>query len=725
MNHSRRKTALARILVLAAGSVSFGQTPQFSAGITRGTIQNSAVTEASGIVASHLNANILWTHNDSGHPAQIFPMTPAGANLGTYTISGASNTDWEDIAIGPGPASGAQYIYIGDIGDNNAARSNIAVYRVPEPTVSTLQQPGNFTLSGAVKFTLVYPDGPRNAESMFVDPLTRDIYIITKFDQPKHVYRAAYPQSSSGTITLEAVGSFTTTSSWLTAADISPDGNEIIVRSTATTSGRMYIRPPGGTIADAFASPTPISIPLLAEAQGEAIGFDAQGWGYYTTTELNGTASAPIHYFDRLPPHAVWVTGSGNFGTALSWDIGAVPNANSSVHFGITASGIGLTYTVNFSGNLTNAVAIVHRDNVTWDLAGATYTLSGYSGVDSLVVGSSNGENAALNMEYGTLVTNAGAGGYSVIGRGVGAKGVVSIGTSGKWINSPPLLIGKLGSGTLNINTGGSATLSDVYLGGSTTAAGGSGALNISGGSASISGTLKAWNDGTIVWSSGSLSASSLQLSGGGKMYVSSGGNKVLRVSSLTVDSANAGKLDLSDNDMIVDYSGSSPLATIQSLIQAGYNGGSWTGDGITSSSAAAASLSAHKTALGYAEASALFGSFPATFSGQSVDSTSILIRYTLSGDANLDGTVDTLDFNSLAANFGSSINLWSAANFNYDGAIDTLDFNLLASNFALILPTATAAEGVIIPEPATLALLLLAPLIRRRARHRLNGAPA
>ena len=121
MNRSRRKTALVHVLLLAASSTCLAQTPQFSAGITSGTIQNSAVTEASGIVASHLNYNVLWTHNDSGNPAQIFPMTPAGTNLGTYSITGASNTDWEDIAIGPGPVSGTQYIYIGDIGDNNAA----------------------------------------------------------------------------------------------------------------------------------------------------------------------------------------------------------------------------------------------------------------------------------------------------------------------------------------------------------------------------------------------------------------------------------------------------------------------------------------------------------------------------------------------------------------------------------------------------------------------------
>src|SRR5205085_6626808 len=134
----------------------------FSSGITTGTIQNASIGEASGIVASRVNANVLWTHNDSGNAAQIFAMTPAGVNLGAYTLSGAGNTDWEDIAIGPGPAAGVQYVYAGDIGDNNwdnaSHRNSIAVYRVAEPVVGDTQTAVTTSLSGVANFTLAYPD---------------------------------------------------------------------------------------------------------------------------------------------------------------------------------------------------------------------------------------------------------------------------------------------------------------------------------------------------------------------------------------------------------------------------------------------------------------------------------------------------------------------------------------------------------------------------------------
>jgi hypothetical protein len=289
-------------LWIAAGLLFVGRegiaTPSFSPGIQTGNIQNAAVNEASGIAASRMNANVLWTHNDSGDSARVFPMTPAGTNLGTYSISGASAFDWEDIAMGPGPTDGAQYLYIGDIGDNNAVRPNISVYRVPEPVVSDSQPPTTTTISGAAKLTFTYPDGARDAESLFVDPLTRDIYIITKRETDiKRLYRAAYPQATIGTTTLELMTVFDEPNR-LTAADISPDGDEIIVRATGVNSGRMYIRPPGGTITDAF-NTTPITIPLVSDGQGEAIGFDSAGWGYYTTSE---GSNRPIHYFNRLPP---------------------------------------------------------------------------------------------------------------------------------------------------------------------------------------------------------------------------------------------------------------------------------------------------------------------------------------------------------------------------------------------------------------------------------------
>ena len=151
----------------------------------------------------------------------------------------------------------------------------------------------------------------------------------------------------------------------------------------------------------------------------------------------------------------------------------------------------------------------------------------------------------------------------------------------------------------------------------------------------------------------------------------------------------------------------------MRGYIASGYAGGNWTGSGLTSSAAAeAATEPGPKTALGYADASDLFTSFPALWNGTVINESSMLVRYTAFGDANLDGQVNLADFNALAANFGGGERVWSQGDFNYDGVVNLNDFNVMAANFGV------TALGSAVPEPAApLCALLAAPLLRRRVR--------
>jgi hypothetical protein len=192
---------------------------------------------------------------------------------------------------------------------------------------------------------------------------------------------------------------------------------------------------------------------------------------------------------------------------------------------------------------------------------------------------------------------------------------------------------------------------------------------------------------------------------------------------SLSITSGAA--LNLNDQDLVIDWTGSSPAADVRTQLTTGYGSGSWTGTGISSSSAAAAATSLHRTALGHAESSELFTSFPASFSGQSVDSTSLLVRYVYSGDANLDGKVTTLDFNLLAGNF-SSAGRWFTGDFNYDGTVDSLDFGALVANYGMSMPTPASPLGVVVPEPTIFGMLLLGSvqaMARRRERVSISKA--
>src|SRR5262249_8038852 len=142
---------------------------------------------------------------------------------------------------------------------------------------------------------------------------------------------------------------------------------------------------------------------------------------------------------------------------------------------------------------------------------------------------------------------------------------------------------------------------------------------------------------------------------GGAQATIATGNDKVLMAKSLSVDSSS--KLDIKDNGIAVDYTSSSPLSSIKSAIVSAYNTGSWDGNGITSSLAAASVGGSHQTAVGYGENSIVGRS---TFFGESVDNTSVLLKYTYAGDANLDGAVDTIDFNIMAANFGGTNKIWT-----------------------------------------------------------------
>jgi hypothetical protein len=179
-----------------------------------------------------------------------------------------------------------------------------------------------------------------------------------------------------------------------------------------------------------------------------------------------------------------------------------------------------------------------------------------------------------------------------------------------------------------------------------------------------------------------------LQIEGGGVGKVTADGATVLTVTRLDLAGGGAGRLDLNDNTLIVDYTGASPFNAINGFVASGYNGGTWTGTGI--SSGVAAGLTS--TAIGIAEATDLFIAFPALFAGQLIDNTTVLARYTLYGDTDLNRNVNLDDFNRLASNFGQTPRRWSQGDFDYNANVNLDDFNRLAGNFGQVVAPAAAA---------------------------------
>jgi hypothetical protein len=90
-----------------------------------------------------------------------------------------------------------------------------------------------------------------------------------------------------------------------------------------------------------------------------------------------------------------------------------------------------------------------------------------------------------------------------------------------------------------------------------------------------------------------------------------------------------------------------------------------------------------------------------------------------LSGDSNLDGSVDAVDLNNLALNWRQEVASWSGGDFKADGFVDSGDLNELALNWRESIPTASSANAAV-PEPSTLLLTVVGlALVWRRLRNR------
>jgi hypothetical protein len=205
----------------------------------------------------------------------------------------------------------------------------------------------------------------------------------------------------------------------------------------------------------------------------------------------------------------------------------------------------------------------------------------------------------------------------------------------------------------------------------------------------------------------------SLTLAPGSRATVLSNGtlDAVSRLNVLTVRTG--ATLDISDNALVLDYTGASPEAAIRGEIVEGRGGpgvgsGLWNGTGITSGAAAAANaLDPESRTIGYADNGTLpFGPY-SLFRGQPVDATSILIAFTRTGDANLDSLVDDLDATILGAFYPAVDPRWSSGDFEYNGAVDDGDATLLG---AFYNPTAT-------PFPEAAPSLALKAAIESLAR--------
>jgi hypothetical protein len=253
-----------------------------------GTVESSALVEASGIAASRATPGVLWAHNDSRDGPVVYAIGSAGEDLGSVTLDGAEAFDWEDIAIGAGPDPGRSYLYVGDIGDNfGIRRGRITVYRLLEPDQSALGAKVPVEASIVMNTT----DGPHDFEALFVD--AGSIYLVTKDATLTTVYRNVPPLDGALPTTLELIAALDLGAE-VTAADVSWDGSTIAFRGYGTIW--MWHRDPDQTIDQAILD-EPCTTSSPDEPQGEALGFLSDG----SVTTVSEGSNPDLNVIKRIP----------------------------------------------------------------------------------------------------------------------------------------------------------------------------------------------------------------------------------------------------------------------------------------------------------------------------------------------------------------------------------------------------------------------------------------
>ena len=244
------------------------------------------VSEASGLVESRTDPGTFYTHDDSGGEAAVYVLADDGTVVATQPVAGVVNRDWEDIALGPDRAG--RSIYIGEIGDNGGSRTSISVYRIPEPDLGGLTPGGSLPPVIPEIVDLVYPDGPRDAEAMLVDPSNGDIYVITKREARSRVYRASAPRFEGETVTLERVGELAT--GGVVGADVCPDGQTVLVKTYPEVLA--YVSDSGVEAALAGEPARRLYEPQISFLQDETVAADPWCTGYSVLPEGSGAPLA-------------------------------------------------------------------------------------------------------------------------------------------------------------------------------------------------------------------------------------------------------------------------------------------------------------------------------------------------------------------------------------------------------------------------------------------------
>jgi len=204
----------------------------------------------------------------------------------TVKLQGIKNRDWEDLTVGPGPDPGKSYVYIGEIGDNEGVYADKHIYWFEEPELES----NEISISNFNTITFRLEDGAKDTESLFIDPVSKDLYIISKREDPVTLYRLTV---QPGTEKLTAKKVMTLPQYKTVSADYSPQ-NGLVIKNYKTI---LWWEPKAGADLSTVLKQQPVAIPYEEEPQGESIAWLNDGSGFYTISETKKKKPIYLWYY--------------------------------------------------------------------------------------------------------------------------------------------------------------------------------------------------------------------------------------------------------------------------------------------------------------------------------------------------------------------------------------------------------------------------------------------
>jgi hypothetical protein len=261
-------------------------------------VKDKNLNEVSGIAASRKNPGFIWAQNDSGNKPQVY-LLDQNLNIRlTVKLKGIFNRDWEDIAVGPGPEEGKSYVYVADIGDNLGIFPTKMIYRFEEPFYDSTKNENVMDAQNVKSIIFRLPGGEvRDAESMLMDPISKNLYILSKEDTAR-LYQIRFPyvntHAKTDTLVADFLGLFTIPK--VTAGSYSKNGDEILLKNYRRV---WYWKNTDRKPLEEVIKVKGIMIPYDMEPQGEAISWATDGSGFFTLSEVKKDKKSFLYFYKR------------------------------------------------------------------------------------------------------------------------------------------------------------------------------------------------------------------------------------------------------------------------------------------------------------------------------------------------------------------------------------------------------------------------------------------